>query len=283
MESGHEVVAVLTGEVTGRGASAGSLAEEEGIGVLDPGLVRDDAFADWIAEREIDLLINVHSLHIARAAVVDAPRIGSFNLHPGPLPDYRGLNAPSWAIYDGRDEHAVTLHWMTGDVDAGDIAYEARFPIEPGDTGLSLSVRCVERGVPLVESLLADAANGDIPRLPQPERPSVWHGREAPGDGWVDWTAPARRIEALVRAADFHPLPSPWGPAKARLGDSVIELIKLRAGGESAGAEPGTVAHGEGGEVRIASGDEWVVATKVRLDGRAMRPADALPEGARLG
>ena len=71
-------------------------------------------------EQGVDLLLNVHSLYlIARRTVVAAPRIGSFNLHPGPLPEYAGLNTPSWAIYNGEREHGVTVHWMEPGVDTG--------------------------------------------------------------------------------------------------------------------------------------------------------------------
>ena len=52
-------------------------------------------------------------------------RIGSFNLHPGPLPGFPGLNAPSWAIYERRARFGCTVHWMDAAIDAGLIAYEA--------------------------------------------------------------------------------------------------------------------------------------------------------------
>src|SRR5919109_2815282 len=116
--SEHEVVAVLSSSGTGFGRP-----------VRDPLAVTDPAFAGEL--RDVDLLLNVHSLHIAAPAVVAAPRTGSFNLHPGPLPEYAGLNAPSWAIYNGETRHAVTLHWMEPEVDAGPIAYAAELAIEP--------------------------------------------------------------------------------------------------------------------------------------------------------
>ena len=69
--------------------------------ILPSTSVRDPEFAEWMRSEEIDLLLNVHSLYVIHADLVAAPRTGSFNLHPGPLPEYAGLNAPSWAIYHG--------------------------------------------------------------------------------------------------------------------------------------------------------------------------------------
>ena len=98
---------------------------------------------------EIDLLLNVHSLYVIHADLVAAPRTGSFNLHPGPLPEYAGLNAPSWAIYHGESRHTVTVHWMEPGIDTGAIAYETSFEIAEDDTGLSLSARCVREDCPV--------------------------------------------------------------------------------------------------------------------------------------
>lgn len=279
LASGHDIVAVLTTATESRGSSAWRLAQDQGLTLADPTKLRQRSFAASIRSAEIDLLINVHSLHIAAADVVAAPTLGSFNLHPGPLPEYRGLNAPSWAIYDDREEHAVTVHWMTADVDAGPVAYESRFPIDPEDTGLTLSSRCVERGIPLIKRLLEDAGTGAIPRLPQPEGPSSHHGREAPNDGWVDWTQPASRIAAHLRASDFRPLPSPWGLPKARLNDTVIELAQARANGDPSDRSPGRIEAASDEGVWVATGAGSLQVLKVKIDGRTRPATEVLAPG----
>jgi UDP-4-amino-4-deoxy-L-arabinose formyltransferase/UDP-glucuronic acid dehydrogenase (UDP-4-keto-hexauronic acid decarboxylating) len=140
-ESGQQVVGVLTGRA-GAARAAGplaSLAEQWGYRVRPARLVRDAAFADELRAERVELLLNVHSLHIVHAAVLSAPRIGCFNVHPGPLPEYSGLNAPSWAIVHGERAHGVTVHWMDAGIDTGDVAYEARFDVAPEETGYTLS------------------------------------------------------------------------------------------------------------------------------------------------
>lgn len=265
-----------------RGSSAWRLAQDESIELHDPARVREPSFAGRLKASRIDLLLNVHSLHIADPAVIAAPTIGSFNLHPGPLPDYRGLNAPSWAIYDGRENHAVTLHWMTADVDAGPIAYESRFELNPADTGLKVSARCVDLGLELVERLLEDAARDSIPARPQPDRPGVWHGREAPNQGWIDWRQPALRIAAQIRAADFHPLPSPWGSPKTKLGAVVFEVTAVEPTGEATESPPGQVRFKDG-EAMVAAGDNWLILKRLRRDGRKVAAEQHLSPAARLG
>lgn len=279
LEKGHEIAAVLTRPDESRGSMAWQLARESGLEIRDPSLVRDPGFAEQITGEGIDLLLNVHSLYIADPAVIAAPRIGSFNLHPAPLPEYRGLNSPSWAIYDGRAEHGVTLHWMEAEVDAGHIAYERRFAIGETETGLSLSSRCAKLGMELVAELLEDAVRGEIPKRPQADVESTWHGKEVPNAGEIDWHETAGRICAFVRAADFRPLPSPWGWPRSMAGEVEFELTRASVGGEVGGAAPGRVVSGSDGTVAVAAADRWVRIERITVEGRRAEPTEILADG----
>lgn len=284
--SEHEIVAVVTSTAArhGRGATAAALAERVGIPVWDARLAREPAFADRIAGERVDLLLNVHSLSILSAEVVAAPRIGAFNLHPGPLPEYAGLNAPSWAIANGEPRHGVSLHRMTAEVDAGPIAYETAFEIRPADTGLTLSARCVQAGLPLLRRLLETAARdpASIPASEQdPNRRRVY-GREAPHGGWLPWSLPARRVADLVRAADYSPWPSPWGHPRTRAGDAELEVLRASATDCASDAPPGTVAGGRAEGTLVAAADAWVAVERVKVGGRPVDPRSLLPAGALL-
>jgi UDP-4-amino-4-deoxy-L-arabinose formyltransferase/UDP-glucuronic acid dehydrogenase (UDP-4-keto-hexauronic acid decarboxylating) len=282
----HRIAGVLTAPPTrGGGATVASVAETLGVPVLESKRVKDPALADWMREREIDLLLNVHSLYLIHGDVVAAPRIGAFNLHPGPLPRMAGLNCPSWAIYEGEPRHAVTLHWMEAGIDTGDIAYEAAFDLSEKDTGLSVSVRCVKEGLPLVARLLEAAARGrdTIPRIRQDVSERRYYGREAPEGGRIVWSRPARELVGLVRASDYSPFPSPWGQPRASLEARPVAVTRAVRTGEPAGDAPGAVAAAPDGAVRVAAGDEWVLVERVQLNGKPVAAAEVLQPGMRLG
>ncbi|HET6775923.1 MAG TPA: formyltransferase family protein [Acidimicrobiales bacterium] len=295
-ERGHDVAAVLTTRApeaetgtpepggTAGAAPVAAAAAELRLDILDPLLVRDPTFGTWIADHDVDLLLNVHSLQIAHGEVVAAPRIGSFNLHPGPLPGYAGLNAPSWAIYEGETRHAVTLHWMSATVDAGAIAYEAWFDIGPADTGLQVATTCVRQGVPLVGRLLDDAARGadHIPATPQDPEGRRWWGRRPPHGGRVPWDLPARRIVDLVRASNYAPFPSPWGWPAATLDGREIEIVRASLTGEPADAPPGTVGEARPRGVLVAAADDCVLIERLRVGGAPTPPGKVLSTGRRF-
>jgi methionyl-tRNA formyltransferase len=282
-----EIVAVVTAtesQGTRRPLVAAAVARE-GLELLPPSTLRTRSFADSISDLDVDLLVNVHSLFVLGPDVVRAPRIGSFNLHPGPLPEYAGLNAPSWAIYKGETTHAVTLHWMEAGIDTGPVAYRASFAIDDADTGLSLTAKCVRHGVPLLWRLVADAARdpSSIPALEQDLGRRRYFGREVPNEGSVIWAAPAREVVRFVRAADYGPFDSPWGIPRARLGGRAIGIAKASLTGEKADQPPGAVGRSlEGGAVMVAAADEWVAVRRMWRDGRSLSPREVCSTGDRF-
>lgn len=275
----HEVVAVLTGSDSGGpGATVAGLAGSLGLEVVDAGRVRDPQFAAWLRDRRVDLLLNVHSLHVAAPQVVAAPRIGAYNLHPGPLPEYAGLNVVSWAVYHGEARHGVTLHRMEPEVDRGAIAFDDRFDIGPRDSALAVFMSCVRRGMALLDRLLDAAESAAVPARAQARATFRCFPAGPPEEGRLRWDRPARRVVDFVRACDYLPFPSPWGhPHCADVG-----ILKASASGEPAAAAPGTVGPPRDGRVPVAAADEWVLVDLVERGGERRPATAALVEGERL-
>jgi methionyl-tRNA formyltransferase len=282
--SPHEVVAVMTRGLGGLsvGATVAGVASQLGYRLWPARQVKENGFAETVRRERVDLLLNVHSLYVLPGDVVAAPRIGSFNLHPGPLPRYAGLNAPSWAIYHGEKSHAVTLHWMDGGIDTGPIAYQAELTIEPDDTGLTLSAKCVRAGLRLLHDLLEAAVKGAIPRRPQPVAVRRYHGREVPHEGWLPWTESAARVVNFIRACDYLPFTSPWGHPRVYLAGREMSVLKATRTGERSSAQAGTIGRRVGHEVLVAARDEWVRVRRVQVGGSTFAAADVLMPGDRF-
>jgi methionyl-tRNA formyltransferase len=280
--SPHQVVAVISGGGGSEGATVAGVASRLGYRLWPAQQVKEKGFAETVRREGVDLLLNVHALYVLPTDLVAAPRIGSFNLHPGPLPHYAGLNAPSWAIYNGEQRHAVTVHWMEGGIDTGPIAYEAQVPIEDEDTGLTLSAKCVRAGLPLLGDLLQEAAWGAVPRKPQPNLPRRYYGREVPNEGRLLWTVSAARIVNFIRACDYLPFTSPWGYPRAYVAGREVFLLKAKRTHERSNAPAGTVGPRLDGDVMVAAGDEWVRVQRVQVGSFSSAAADVLRPGNRF-
>jgi methionyl-tRNA formyltransferase len=280
----HEIVAVQThaSDHAAAAATVAAVAARLGYRLWPAARVRESGFADLVKRERVDLIINVHGVHVIPPEVVTAPRIGSFNLHPGPLPRYAGLNAPSWAIYHGERTHAVTLHWMDHGVDTGPIAYVADIPVEPDETGLTLSGKCIRAGLPLLHDLLTAAVAEQIPRRIQPNTPRRYYGREVPHEGRLLWSESASRVVRFIRACDFSPFVSPWRLPRAYLAGREIAVLKAGFTGASSTAPAGTVGPKVGSEILVAARDQWVRVQRVQVGSSVFAAAEALRPGERF-
>ncbi len=282
----HNLVGVMaspTRKAVG-GMTVWQHAEKLGCRTWPAELVKDPEFAEVIRAEEVDLLLNIHSLFVIKPEIVGAPRFGSFNLHPGPLPRYAGLNAPSWAIYRGEQSHGVTLHRMLAGIDTGPIAYQARFEIEENDTGFSVSTKCIKFGLELIKQLLGTAAVDPqaIPAIEQDFTGREYFGKGTPEDGWLSWSRPAREIFNFVRAADYSPFASPWKTPRSKLGEQEIGFVKVALTGQTCDAPPGTIDPYDGEKVRVACANQWVAVSRVMINGEYTNAIDVLRPGTRL-
>jgi len=282
--SPHRIIGVVAPSLGNGDDGLWTAAEQLGLECFPADQVRLPEFAALVADRDTDVLLNVHSLHLIPTAVLTACRVGAFNLHPGPLPEYAGLNVPSWAIYNGETRHGVTLHHMVEQIDAGLVAYQSRFDIKPADTGLRVMRNCVRLGLQLIQTLLRDLAIDpeSVPRVRQDLNLRKYYDRRPPNDGWLDWNRYACDIVNHVRAADYSPFPAPWGHPVCCYGPEQIAVISTASTGRFCFLTPGTVGSRSGRGVLVSTRDEWIEVQLVEKNGQCCRAADVLRTGQRL-
>lgn len=66
------------------------------------------------------------------------------NIHPSLLPKYKGLKTHSRAIESGDKYHGCTVHYVTEDLDSGDILLQEKLAVYDSDTPESLAARILE-------------------------------------------------------------------------------------------------------------------------------------------
>lgn len=281
---GHEVLTVVSdGERAGLGPSVGQHARRLGVPVRPSSDMRSADFASWLQRSGADLLLNAHSLVIASPEVVRAAACGSYNLHPGPLPHYAGLNVPSWAVLRRERRHGVTLHLMTSRVDAGPVAYRSEFDVHEGDNALTVFSACIRAGYRLVEQLLDVLERGEaVPQHAQDPSLRRWFPAGPPDEGALRWDRSAQDVVAFVRACDYGPFRSPWGHPRSVSARGPVDLLRASSTGISADRPPGTVGALTGSGALVAACDDWVRVEQIAVEGRRVDPGQVLVIGERL-
>jgi len=282
-KSKHRLVAVLATPVTPGDArvSVWKMACDLGFETWPAELVRDAKLAERLRSERVEIFLNVHSRYIVNNEVLSAPLLGAYNLHPGPLPRYAGLNAVSWAILNGEHKHGVTVHKMEREIDAGPIAYQSFFAIEDDDTALTLSFKCIRLGVPLMLQLLEMASTepSKIPAIKQDPALRLYFGAGEPEEGQISWACAASKIIALVRACDYFPFHSPFGHARTSVRGQDFAIIKAQLTGLLCDIAPGTIGDSTDSGVYIACRDQWILASKLKVQGKYVAAQNFLKTG----
>lgn len=138
----------------------------------------DDIYADIEALRggtsptlpiaDVDLVISFLFWKKIRGPLIELPRLGCFNFHPGPLPDFRAMRGYNFAILEGSVEYGATVHWVDARFDTGDLVEVRTFPMAPDETALSLEHRTLECLGGMFRDFVARVQRGEpIPSVPQ--------------------------------------------------------------------------------------------------------------------
>jgi methionyl-tRNA formyltransferase len=121
------------------------------------------------------------------------------NVHPSLLPRWRGAAPVERAILAGDRETGVTIHRTVAALDAGPIAAQQAFPIEPEDDAGALYRRSARVAVELLLLVLPDPAF-----VEQPEEGMTYADKIMPADRDLDWGGPADETLRRVRALSPH-------------------------------------------------------------------------------
>ena len=166
--------------------------QEAEIPLLQPDTgIGADAVLAAIAAQRPDFIFSIDNFQIFGSDLLGIARSGCINFHNGPIERYRGVHAPSWAIFNDEKEHGITWHYMERSVDAGAIAAEDRFALAGTETALSLTLECIRVGVNAFKRHLGSILAGDRTPAPRdrgrealpPRRSSRWRRAESPVDG----------------------------------------------------------------------------------------------------
>jgi len=101
----------------------------------------DAAVHAELASRDIELVALAGFMRILTPYFVRQWEGRLINIHPSLLPKHKGLNTHQRALEAGDGEHGATVHWVTPELDSGEIIAQDRFTIPRHSTPQSLSER----------------------------------------------------------------------------------------------------------------------------------------------
>ncbi len=150
------------------------------------------------------------------------------NVHPSLLPRWRGAAPVERALMGGDEETGVTIIELVKELDAGPIAAQQSFPIEPEDDAGAIYAKSASVAVDLLDDVL------DQPEReyrPQADEGVTYADKIAAADRVLDLSRPPAELVNRVRAL------SPHIGARAELEGRDVTVWRARVG-EDGSFEP---------------------------------------------
>ena len=99
----------------------------------------EELIIDVMKAWKVDLIILAGWMRIITPKLIDAFPNRIINVHPSLLPKYKGLHAVEQALESGDETTGCTVHYVTEELDSGDIICQEKVHIFPHDTVQSLT------------------------------------------------------------------------------------------------------------------------------------------------
>lgn len=277
--AGHAVAAVYAQPPRPRGRGQAvqpspvqAAAERLALPVRTPASLRDPAEVQAFAALGVEAGVVVAYGQILPRAVLEAPRLGCFNLHASLLPRWRGAAPIQRAIMAGDALTGVQVVRMTEGLDEGPILLSETVPIAFDETAGTLHDKLALAGSVLPPRALTLLARGEAVETPQSEDGVVYARKITREEARIDWSRPGPAVDRHIRGLS----PAPGAGFELPGAAGAVRLKALVSRVSPAAGRPGEVLDDA---LLVACGEGAVRLLSVQRPGRGVQAAETFLRG----
>jgi methionyl-tRNA formyltransferase len=237
IDAGHEIACVYSQppRPAGRGMAARpspvhDFAMKHGIEVRTPTSLKSPEEQQRFADLRADAAIVVAYGLLLPKPILEAPRLGCFNVHASLLPRWRGAAPIQRAIMAGDSQSGISIMRMEEGLDTGPVCNQATVPIHPALTAGELHDELAALGAMLMVETLASPS---IHCLPQPTSGITYAKKIDKGETKIDFTRSAAEVRNHING--LSPFPGAW----FMIGGQRVKTLKAMVVSQS--GAPGTI------------------------------------------
>ncbi|ABD05385.1 methionyl-tRNA formyltransferase [Rhodopseudomonas palustris HaA2] len=276
---GHDIAAVYSREPkpAGRGmklqhSPVAQEAQRLGIPVLTPKTLRTDEALAEFRSHEADAAVVVAYGMILPQAILDAPKLGCYNLHGSLLPRWRGAAPLNRAIMAGDAESGVMVMKMDVGLDTGDVAMAERIAITDAMTVTDLHDALARLGADLMVRAMAALERGGLQLARQSEHGVSYAAKIDKAEAKIDFARPAQAV--LRHIHGLSPFPGAW--CELPIDGEAVRVKILRCALADGRGAPGEML---GDDLTIACADGAIRVLQLQRAGKQPMSADEFLRG----
>lgn len=271
LDAGHEIACVYAqpARPAGRGMAlkpspVQAFAESRGLAVRTPLSLKAPDEQQHFAALNLDAAVVVAYGLLLPKPILDAPRLGCFNVHASLLPRWRGAAPIQRAIMAGDAETGITIMRMDEGLDTGPMCRGAHVAITPEMTAQTLHDELAVLGA----RLMVDTLVGPIACTAQPADGASYAKKIDKAEARIDFSRSALDVRNHIHG--LSPFPGAWfqqGGTRIK----VLNCVTVEGNGA-----PGTVLDDV---LTIACGTGAVRLTRLQREGKGAMDATTFRRG----
>ena len=270
--AGHEIACVYSQppRPAGRGQNlrlspVNEFAVSMGIEVRTPLFLKSVEEQKSFSDLKVDVAVVVAYGLILPRTILDAPRLGCFNVHASLLPRWRGAAPIQRAIMAGDKESGVCIMRMEEGLDSGPVCKMDRVAITPSTTAGLLHDQLADLGATLMVKALAEF---QIPCTEQSGEGVTYARKIEKAEAHIDFSKLAAEVRNHIHG--LSPFPGAWVKVQdARVKVLTCEII------DQSGAE-GTALDDH---LTIACASKAIRLLKLQREGKGVMDAGTFLRG----
>ncbi len=281
-DAGHEIVAVYSQppRAAGRGLALRQspvqfAAEQAGLPVFTPERLKTAEEQERFLAFNADAAVVAAYGLILPKPVLDATRLGVFNIHASLLPRWRGAAPINRAIMAGDTGTGVSIMRLTEGLDAGPVCLAERVAIGPEMTAGELHDALAPLGAELMVKALRELEAGCLDCRLQHDEAATYAPKFDHKETRINWKLRSRQVHDRIRGLSPHP--GAW--LEIELNGKRERVKVLRSVLAQSSGLPGTLLDDP---LTVACGEGAVRLTEIQRAGRKPMPADEFLRGVKL-
>lgn len=128
--------------------------------------LNSEEYVKHVKKQNPDLIISYSAPQVIKPELLNIPDYGIINVHGALLPNYRGLLPSFWYLYNEEKIGGATVHFMSSDIDDGDIIEQDSIDISNCNSMFELMKKTKTLGGELMVKAIRKCAYGKLQSRP---------------------------------------------------------------------------------------------------------------------
>jgi methionyl-tRNA formyltransferase len=183
---------------------------------------REEEILAALEKLNLDFIMVLAFAQFLGSRILNAPKLGCFNIHTSILPKYRGAAPIQYALLNGDTSTGVSIQKMVKAMDAGDLVHFDELLIGPDENGESLYNRLKNQAAISTNALIEKILNDKVVYTPQDPAGLSFAPTLKKEDGFLNFKeSDFKKLHNQIRALD------PWPGTYCFLNAQRLKVFKM--------------------------------------------------------